>query len=276
MYDLTIIEQNGGVYIDSREVAEIIGKRHDNLLRDIAGYIRILENSVALNFEVNDFFLAATYVDSIGRTLPCYLLSKKACELVANKLIGEKGVLFTAAYVTKFNAMEKAEITRLETERAKWQGEAELLMQMPRPRLGEYNACARIIVPGLRNLGATAEQIVKVLKDIYEPLGIKVMDDGELESAPKLYTAKQIAKKLGIYSINGNPHHQAVACILNENLYIGDDHKTVETRDYGNHIGVYVRYNDYALLSVKDWIKEYGYPREIYGFDRTYQVLYKD
>src|SRR5699024_12364961 len=42
-----------------------------------------------------------------NQTYPCYLLTKQGCEMVANKLTGEKGVLFTAAYVTKFNQMEK-------------------------------------------------------------------------------------------------------------------------------------------------------------------------
>jgi len=35
MTDLTIIKQNGGCYIDSREVAELIGKRHDHLRSEI-------------------------------------------------------------------------------------------------------------------------------------------------------------------------------------------------------------------------------------------------
>jgi len=45
MYDLTIIKQDGGMYIDSRDVAEVIGKRHDNLLRDIAGYLKIMRKT---------------------------------------------------------------------------------------------------------------------------------------------------------------------------------------------------------------------------------------
>ena len=45
MYDLTIIQKDGGKYIDSRQVAEVIGKRHDHLLRDIDGYLRILEKA---------------------------------------------------------------------------------------------------------------------------------------------------------------------------------------------------------------------------------------
>lgn len=35
------------------------------------------------------------------------MLTKKGCEMVANKMTGEKGVLFTAAYVTAFNKMEE-------------------------------------------------------------------------------------------------------------------------------------------------------------------------
>ena len=276
MYDLNIIEKDGGVYVDSREVAKIVDKKHNNLLRDISVYINHMRKSTQLNFELSDFFLESSYFDGTGRSLPCYLVSKMGCEVISNKLIGEKGTLFTVAYVTKFNAMEQAEKARLEAECAEWQNAVELLQQMPRPRLGEFNACARIIVKGLRDLGATAEQIVKILKGIYEPLGIAVMDDGELDNTPKMYTAKQIAKKLGIYSINGNPHYQAVTCILNENLFISEYHTSVETNDYGTHIGIRIRYDDYAVRSIIDWLIEYGYPREIYGFERTYYVLYQD
>jgi len=263
MYDLTVIKQNGGAYIDSREVAEAIGKRHHHLLRDINGYIKIMRESTKTNFGFSEFFLESSYFDSTGRELPCFLLSKMGCEMVANKLTGEKGVLFTAAYVAKFNAMEAAE-----------RAELEALAALRAPRLGEYNACARIIVRALQNMGATAERIVGFLKGVYEPLGITVADDDEIDDAPQMYTAKQIAKMHGVYSVNGNLHPQAVACILNENLFVGDKHKTVVTADYGDHIGVSVRYDEYAAQAVEDWIIEHGCPSEIYGFERTYHVLY--
>lgn len=35
------------------------------------------------------------------------MLTKKGCEMVANKLTGEKGVIFTAMYVEAFNKMEQ-------------------------------------------------------------------------------------------------------------------------------------------------------------------------
>jgi phage regulator Rha-like protein len=43
MNDLEIKKVNGGAYIDSRQVAEAIGKNHKDLLRDIRGYVGIIE-----------------------------------------------------------------------------------------------------------------------------------------------------------------------------------------------------------------------------------------
>ena len=107
MEELQVINHNNVDVIDSREVAEMIGKEHRNLIRDIRGYVEIIENSTELKIEPSDFFIPNTYMDSTGRTLPCYLLTKKGCDMVANKMTGEKGVLFTAAYVTAFEEMQK-------------------------------------------------------------------------------------------------------------------------------------------------------------------------
>ena len=52
MNELTIIKRGDTAYIDSREVAEIIGKRHDHLLRDIDGYLKILGKITAPNFSL--------------------------------------------------------------------------------------------------------------------------------------------------------------------------------------------------------------------------------
>jgi hypothetical protein len=144
----------------------------------------------------------------------------------------------------------------------------------PAPRLGECNAAARIVVRALRNMGATSERIALFLNGLYEPFGISLMDDDEVDEIPQTYTAKQIAKMHGVYSHSGNPHYQAVSCILNENLFVGEKHRTVVTADYGDHIGVSVLYDEYAAQAVEDWIIENGCPSEIYGFNRTYHVLY--
>lgn len=113
---MQVKDYHGKSVIDSREVAEMVEKRHDHLLRDITGYIKIMEKANApkigavgneLNFQPVDFFIPSNYQDSKGETRPCYLITKKGCDMIANKLTGEKGVLFTAAYVTAFEAMKR-------------------------------------------------------------------------------------------------------------------------------------------------------------------------
>ena len=113
---MTVKNIHGLQAIDSREVAEMVGKQHKHLLRDIAGYIKIMKEaneskfgpvSNELKIEPSEFFIPSTYLDSKGETRPCYLITKKGCDMIANKLTGEKGVLFTAAYVTAFEEMQK-------------------------------------------------------------------------------------------------------------------------------------------------------------------------
>lgn len=60
------------------------------------------------NFAPVDFFIPSNYQDNKGEDRPCYLITKKGCDMIANKLTGEKGVLFTAAYVSAFEEMQQA------------------------------------------------------------------------------------------------------------------------------------------------------------------------
>lgn len=95
---------DGQQVLDSREVAKMIGKRHDHLVRDIRRYINDIDDSPKLG--APQFFIKSTYKSKQGKNLPCYLLTKQGCEFVANKLTGKKGNLFTAQYVSLFNTMQ--------------------------------------------------------------------------------------------------------------------------------------------------------------------------
>lgn len=98
--------KDGVIYADSREVAEMVDKRHSDLCRDIERYISIISENAKLRSQ--DFFLESNYkVVGNNKTYKCYLLTKKGCDMVANKMSGEKGVLFTATYINKFYNMEK-------------------------------------------------------------------------------------------------------------------------------------------------------------------------
>lgn len=92
------------LYIDSLEVAEMTGKRHAHLLRDIDKYVDVLSLNPILGLA--NFFIESSYQDSTGKINKSYLLTRKGCDMVANKMTGEKGILFTATYVTRFEEME--------------------------------------------------------------------------------------------------------------------------------------------------------------------------
>lgn len=111
--NLTVIEQDGQLFVDSREVADMIGKKHFHLTRDIEGYVQVLSTNP--NLDSMNFFIQSTYMDGKGEDRKRYLLTRKGCDMVANKMNGAKGVLFTAYYVTRFEQMEK-ELKQPQTE----------------------------------------------------------------------------------------------------------------------------------------------------------------
>ena len=103
MNNLPLIKTDGGFYADSRDVAEAIERPHKDLLKSIRSYVGYLNEG---DFSPVDFFVKAEYEDSKGEKRPCYLITKKGCDMIANKLTGKKGVLFTAAYVSAFEQMK--------------------------------------------------------------------------------------------------------------------------------------------------------------------------
>lgn len=56
---------------------------------------------------LSDYFIESSYKDASGKSNKCYECTKMGCEMLANKLTGEKGILFTAKYVKRFNDMEQ-------------------------------------------------------------------------------------------------------------------------------------------------------------------------
>ena len=97
--------------ISSIEVAEMLGKEHKELLKEIegrkdgknVGIIPVLERG---NFHLSDYFIESSY-QAGNRTYKCYEVTKQGCEILGNKQQGEKGILFTAKYVERFNEMEQ-------------------------------------------------------------------------------------------------------------------------------------------------------------------------
>ena len=108
-----VMENNEGQAVQtipSYEVAVMMEKEHKEVMwmiegnekRGIVGIKPTLEQSAELH--LGDYFIENTY-DDRGRQLRCYECTKLGCDLLANKMTGEKGILFTAKYVKKFNQM---------------------------------------------------------------------------------------------------------------------------------------------------------------------------
>ena len=98
--------------IDSREVAEMIGKTHSALLKDLQGTkdgksIGIIPTLEKSNFDLSNYFIESSYKAGT-RECKYYLCTKLGCELIGNKQQGEKGILFSARYVERFNQYEEA------------------------------------------------------------------------------------------------------------------------------------------------------------------------
>ncbi|WP_225743340.1 phage regulatory protein/antirepressor Ant [Marinilactibacillus sp. Marseille-P9653] len=99
----TMISMTTTQTIESREVAEMIDRKHSELLKYIRRIIGYLAEG---EIHSGSFFLESSYFDQNNQPRPCYLLSKQGCEMVANKLTGRNGTIFTAKYVQRFNEME--------------------------------------------------------------------------------------------------------------------------------------------------------------------------
>jgi Rha family phage regulatory protein len=91
--------------ITSLEAAEMVDKQHSDLLKDIRRYAAQLNEG---NIPSVEFFTESTYPDAKGEDRPCYLVTKKGCEFIANKLTGVKGAMFTAKYINRFHEMEQS------------------------------------------------------------------------------------------------------------------------------------------------------------------------
>ena len=106
------------ITLDSREVAVMVDKEHHKLLRDIRAYMEQMEEANRAAFDEGrgneskiglvDFFKESSYVDANNQSRPCYKITRKGCEFMANKLTGVKGTEFTARYIDRFHAMEDA------------------------------------------------------------------------------------------------------------------------------------------------------------------------
>ncbi|WP_413488393.1 Rha family transcriptional regulator [Carnobacterium divergens] len=89
--------------ITSMEVASMVDRPHADVLKDIR---KISGHLTKGKSSLSDYFINSNYEDITGRTLPCFDVTKKGCELYGTRMTGEKGTLFAIEYIERFNEME--------------------------------------------------------------------------------------------------------------------------------------------------------------------------
>lgn len=102
---------NNQMTLTSMEVAEMLEMRHDRLLRMINGdktHKGLKEILADTHLEDSEYFTESTYKDPSGKSNLCYQITKKGCELLAHKLTGTKGTIFSVKYIERFHEMEAA------------------------------------------------------------------------------------------------------------------------------------------------------------------------
>lgn len=172
---------NQTLTIDSREVAEMMGKEHKEILQYIEGRVDKKGNSLVVGIvstleseglHSQKYFIPSTYRAGT-REYKCYLCTKMGCELLGNKQQGAKGILFTAKYVEKFNEMEQR------------------LLQLSQPSYMIEDPIAR------------AERWIEEQKEkkaLEEEKNKAIEDKNKLIHTSKTYTASELAKELGFRS----------------------------------------------------------------------------
>lgn len=184
---LTLVNFNGIEAVDSRQVAEATGKQHNDLMKDIRRYSEFLtEGKISLS----DFFIESTYQDSTGRTLPCYLITRKGCEMIANKMTGKKGTVFTAMYINAFHAMEQH---IMQTETVSTDKDKKLAVQ-------EMNAKTRMANMYLKL--AKVDTVSENYKNILVAKSAELLAGEQIlplpKSEQKMYSATEIGKMFGV------------------------------------------------------------------------------
>ena len=230
--------------ISSIEVAEMLGKTHGNLVRDVRRY---LEQFNEIKIDSVNFFKESTYTDSKGEKRICYQMTKKGCEFIAHKLTGTKGTEFTARYINRFHEMEN--VIR------------DGIPEKKKEKLSSVNQMAKNISGLLGKAGVDAKFIAAEVVRIYTDNGYPVHSPIITEDN-KLWDCTSIAKELGIMSTSGKPHDKAVAAIIQKlDLFTDEIVRTAYSQN--GHDGITVQYKESVFAKVREWLEENRYPTVI-------------
>lgn len=225
--------------LTSMEVAEMVGKEHKQILKDIRRYTSQLNEG---KISPVDFWNESVYEDNKGETRPCYNVTKKGCEFIAHKLSGQKGTEFTARYINRFHEMKSQLTGDTQVSSEQFNHLYESVIDLA----DELRKLKKLVVDKLNDERVARKKINKNANNPYSFCEIAVIEERKKE----LYGLT--AKVAELYSV---PHtgilHQMYK-VLEERLDIVlDSYKSVYRSDTGNENAGMVE-----VIAANDWIYE--------------------
>ena len=98
--------ENNRVVTDSLMVAEVFGKDHDKVMRDISKQLSKLTEAGEMEFSTANFG-ESDYTNDRGRTYKKYILTEEAFTLVTMAYTTIEAMKFKVKYITEFNRMKQ-------------------------------------------------------------------------------------------------------------------------------------------------------------------------
>lgn len=224
MNELVIMHDKQAVTTSLR-VAEVFGKEHRNVIRDVENLIQSGGSKLS-----SQMFSAGAY-ENRGKKYPMYYMNRDGFTLLAMGFTGKEALKFKLQYIQAFNSME---VTLKQMPVKKLDPTQQAQLAITREQTKRANALYRI---ALHTDSKSSQQTLLALaaKELTGEMTIPVLKQKE-------YSAGEAAKKLGISS------GQKVGKIANK---LGIKAEQPGQNEYGRWTNSKSRYSD---KEVPQWV----------------------
>ena len=98
------ILNNGEAVVSSLDISKIFNRTHKYVLSKIRAEIVNLE---AININPQKYFMESSYIDSRGKTVPRYNLTRKGFDLISFGFTGKEAKMYQIWYIDEFHNKQK-------------------------------------------------------------------------------------------------------------------------------------------------------------------------
>lgn len=237
------VEIDGEIYFVGKDVTEILG--YSNPRKAIIDHV-----------DEEDKTDGVTIRDSIGREQNPVCINESGLYslILSSKMPNAK----------KFKRWVTSEILPTLRKTGSYEMPNAKKNKSNRTALSSANMMVKNVMSVLEKAKVEPVFIAAEVKRLYTDLGYEVKAPlvTDKETMSKLYDCTDIAKELGIYSANDNPHNQAVSVIIKK-LHIPDSEIVTAAFSQNGHDGITIQYKPSVLDDVKAWLSENNYPARI-------------